>query len=179
MQSLKFRNGYVISPLYQACNYFSMLGLKLNHVGKMDPWVCTGPALELWICPVWCWLLHWYCLVTFSLIARFMGPTWGPHGADRAHMGPMLATWTLLYGLINYENVTCYLLHFVIDKTYDDNYSIQMMRYGRLGRGRFLAKFRWGKMFFGKNSLYMYNSQFTFHDILFANYIFPRRHWND
>ena len=34
-------------------------------------------------------------LVT-ALIARFMGPTWGPSGADRTQMGPMLAPWTLL-----------------------------------------------------------------------------------
>ena len=26
-----------------------------------------------------------------SLIARFMGPTWDPSGADRTHVGPMLA----------------------------------------------------------------------------------------
>ena len=26
-----------------------------------------------------------------SLITRFMGPTWGPFGADRAQVGPMLA----------------------------------------------------------------------------------------
>ena len=25
------------------------------------------------------------------LMARFMGPTWGPSGADRAQVGPMLA----------------------------------------------------------------------------------------
>ena len=31
-------------------------------------------------------------------IARFMGPTWGPSGADRTQMGPMLAPWTLLSG---------------------------------------------------------------------------------
>ena len=30
------------------------------------------------------------------LIARFMGPTWGPSGADRTQVGPMLASWTLL-----------------------------------------------------------------------------------
>ena len=30
------------------------------------------------------------------LIARFMGPTWGPSGADRTQVGPMLAPWTLL-----------------------------------------------------------------------------------
>ena len=32
------------------------------------------------------------------LIARLMGPTWGPSGADRTHVGPMLAPWTLLSG---------------------------------------------------------------------------------
>ena len=31
-------------------------------------------------------------------IVRFMGPTWGPSGADRIKMGPMLAPWTLLSG---------------------------------------------------------------------------------
>ena len=31
-------------------------------------------------------------------IARFMGPTWGPSGAYRTQVGPMLAPWTLLSG---------------------------------------------------------------------------------
>ena len=34
-----------------------------------------------------------------SLIARFMGPTWGPFGADRTQVDPMLAPWTLLSGM--------------------------------------------------------------------------------
>ena len=34
------------------------------------------------------------------LIARLMGPTWGPSGADRTQAGPMLAPWTLLSGNI-------------------------------------------------------------------------------
>ena len=34
-----------------------------------------------------------------SLKTRFVGPTWGPSGADRAQMGPMLAPWTLLSGI--------------------------------------------------------------------------------
>ena len=38
-------------------------------------------------------------------IARFMGPTWDPPGADRTQVGPMLATLTLLYG---YTNITRY-----------------------------------------------------------------------
>ena len=35
-----------------------------------------------------------------SMIARFMGPPWGPSGADRTQVGPMLAPWTLLSGSI-------------------------------------------------------------------------------
>ena len=33
-----------------------------------------------------------------TLIARFIGLTWGPSGADRTQVGPMLAPWTLLSG---------------------------------------------------------------------------------
>ena len=35
-----------------------------------------------------------------TLIARFMGPTWGPSGADRTQVGPMLAPWTLPSGYL-------------------------------------------------------------------------------
>ena len=38
------------------------------------------------------------CLAKQPLIARFMGPTWGPYGAGRTQVGPMLAPWTLLSG---------------------------------------------------------------------------------
>ena len=34
------------------------------------------------------------------LTTRFMGPTWGPPGADRTQVAPMLAPWTLLSGSI-------------------------------------------------------------------------------
>ena len=40
-------------------------------------------------------------------IARFMGPTWGPSGADRTQVGPMLAQWTLLSGH-GFQNSTCW-----------------------------------------------------------------------
>ena len=43
------------------------------------------------------------CFVTLwcklSLIAGFMGPTWGPSGTDRTQVGPMLVPWTLLSGM--------------------------------------------------------------------------------
>ena len=32
------------------------------------------------------------------LIANIKGPTWGPSGADKTQVGPMLAPWTLLSG---------------------------------------------------------------------------------
>ena len=35
-----------------------------------------------------------------SLIARCMGPTWDPSGADRPQVGPMWATWKLLSGML-------------------------------------------------------------------------------
>ena len=35
-----------------------------------------------------------------SQIARFMGPTWGPPGSCWPQMGPILAPWTLLSGLM-------------------------------------------------------------------------------
>ena len=36
---------------------------------------------------------------TVALIARFMGPTWGPSRTDRTQVGPTLAPWTLLSGM--------------------------------------------------------------------------------
>ena len=52
------------------------------------------------------------CIIT--QIAKFMGPTWGPHGSCQPQMGPMLVLWTLLsgylwwpypWGIINVEQV--------------------------------------------------------------------------
>ena len=34
-----------------------------------------------------------------SQVARFMGPTWGPPGSCQPQMDPMLAPWTLLWGI--------------------------------------------------------------------------------
>ena len=58
---------------------------------------------------------------TITLIARFMGPTWGLPGADRTQVGPMWATWTLLSGLyasINFIIIgSGYALWLLIAKT--------------------------------------------------------------
>ena len=42
--------------------------------------------------------LHCHRNNSTALISRFMGPTWGPSGADKTQVGPMLAPWTLLSG---------------------------------------------------------------------------------
>ena len=42
--------------------------------------------------------LMWIPWLGASLIARFMGPTWHPPGADRTQAGPMWASWKLLSG---------------------------------------------------------------------------------
>ena len=34
-----------------------------------------------------------------SLLAKFMGPAWGPPGTDRTQVGPVWATWKLLFGV--------------------------------------------------------------------------------
>ena len=50
-------------------------------------------------------LAHPFQASRASLIASFMGPTWGPSGADRTQLGPMLAPWTLLSGMTNNSNL--------------------------------------------------------------------------
>ena len=45
-----------------------------------------------------------------SLIARFMGPTWGPSGADRTQVGPMLAPWTFVIWVITPQTARFMLL---------------------------------------------------------------------
>ena len=42
-----------------------------------------------------------------SLVTRFVGPIWGPPGAARTQVGTMLATQTLLSGLVCHQVVPC------------------------------------------------------------------------
>ena len=52
----------------------------------------------------------------YSLITRFMGPTWDPPGANRTQVGPMLAPWILLSGscheILTYRTPCCKILQF-------------------------------------------------------------------
>ena len=80
------------------------------HVGPMNfaIWV-SYDRHQMWsLMPFWfhCCLWVGFCSVIVSLytqIARFMGPTWDPPGADRTQVGPMLASWTLLSGQLCWQ----------------------------------------------------------------------------
>ena len=55
----------------------------------------------VFLCFVLLCLYHQYPVIHIiisTLIARFMGPSWGPSVADRTQVGPMLAPWPLLCG---------------------------------------------------------------------------------
>ena len=86
------------------------LWLGWLHVDEACPegWLGCRWTLSAWVC----WNYHHptrgvvsaVCntKVWRTLIARFMGPIWGPSGADRTQVGPMLASWILLSGNIWY-----------------------------------------------------------------------------
>ena len=98
-----------------------MLGLKFIHVTKRAPCYFTGTKgnfittpiasktnqhgrtktehRETFIATMFMFYGIYCTFRNTSLIARFMGPTWGPFGADRTQVGPMLTPWTLLSGI--------------------------------------------------------------------------------
>ena len=109
--------------------YWPLLSVyKIREVVFVIPWlpihgqvaVLFGAYILLehgaeWrIFPVWQGTNYLIIRVT-PLIARFMGPTWGPSGADRTQVGSMLAPWTLLSGSItNTYNIMGLLLQSVV-----------------------------------------------------------------
>ena len=76
--------------------------------------VTAGAIFVSYSCPLWAF--RWRIEVAISLpmiplIARFMWPTWGPSGADRTEVGPMLAPWTLLSGTCFQNKYITWLIH--------------------------------------------------------------------
>ena len=68
-------------------------------------WTMRADGLQALLATITHWPLG-------SLIARFLGPTWGPSGADRTQVGPMLAPWTLLSGICCCTFQVCDLCNF-------------------------------------------------------------------
>ena len=64
-----------------------------------------------WLMSLLVWLLTAPTQMEYTPIARFMGPIWGPSGADRTQVGPMLAPWTLLSGYLSHPLQWCHNEH--------------------------------------------------------------------
>ena len=76
---------------------------------KMPPSIIGIDALLCWV-----WSDH-----RDTQIAKFMGPTWGPSGSCRPHMGPMLAPWTSLSGQLR---ITMTMCEWCGDSTYSQHW---------------------------------------------------------
>ena len=74
---------------------------RWNQISKIG-WLVTGQDNQHWTLG--------FCH-KHTVIARFMGPTWGPTGADRTQVGPMLATWTFVFWVVwwlaSYPWISC------------------------------------------------------------------------
>ena len=66
-----FQNHIIFDLFKSWCHAHMYLHIRAQHISHLD---------------------------SLTQIARFMGLTWGPPGADRTQVGPMLAPWTLLSG---------------------------------------------------------------------------------
>ena len=92
----------------------------LQDICVLDDWSCSRTDCHPWPTVTWFARHDWWVFripsrptpnpnipLTGMLsgawcdqLARFMRPTWGPPGADRTQVAPMLAPWTLLSGCI-------------------------------------------------------------------------------
>ena len=96
-------------PVTQSFDVFFDLRLNKRLSKQSRGWWFETPSRSLWrqyneyphFTRQWV-SARMYTMET-SLIARFMGPTWGPSGADRTQVGPMLAPWSLLSGLLTQQ----------------------------------------------------------------------------
>ena len=85
----------------------------INNLGKFEKYlrkVVGVTALKGCCVTTTCHIAHLFPCTKLIQIARFMGPTWGPPGACRPQMGPMMAPWTFkLPGLRQHHCVPLYL----------------------------------------------------------------------
>ena len=102
-----------LKPMQHVKDYDKTFLLKKSWDDCQDHFLCYVSSHQSWLVMSWrgitaiCAVSQGYHFSPMpaslryatSPIARFMGPTWGPPGADRTQVGPMLATWTLLYGI--------------------------------------------------------------------------------
>ena len=100
--------------MWQACGNSTQIakfmGPTWGPPGSCQP--LMGPKLAPWTLLLGLWCLICENLndtldessstgqIMSSLIAWYMGPTWGQTGANRTQVGPMLVPWSLLSGIL-------------------------------------------------------------------------------
>ena len=77
------------------CNFKTITLIQQNVVICQILLCCSCSSNTI---DIYSWIIEPSAL---ALIARFMWSKWGPPGADRAQLGPILTTWTLLSGVIS------------------------------------------------------------------------------
>ena len=112
---LKMASALLCLPLFETMKQTISFSLNLIHFLMMNysndewpPW--------LWTCtPLWLLRFGYHFIGVWDedpvaqmfQIAKFMGPTWDPPGSCQPQMGPMLAPWTLLSGVLPLHTYTC------------------------------------------------------------------------
>ena len=82
-------NSYIFIQENAFENVVHFVSSCVKTLSHSDEW-CASCLVNIGLCNR---LMPW---VTYTQIAKFMGPTWGPPGSCRPQTGPMLAPWTLL-----------------------------------------------------------------------------------
>ena len=75
-------NSYKLMIICFSLQWLNTIFVTHWHLGRR---ICNNDMSHYWFI---CWIVSF---VVPTLIARFMGPTWGPSGADRAQVSPILA----------------------------------------------------------------------------------------
>ena len=78
---------WTIKGIWITLQNFSLMKMHYKSCSSSNMWSLWGLVIVK-SCVIVHLGCHWLLL---SPIARFMGPTWGPSGADRTQVGPMLA----------------------------------------------------------------------------------------
>ena len=91
LNQLRFLSVHIL--WWSAFNWLCVSIMTQRHAKRavflQHPWAWSDGWSRLKIIP---------CSLVGTLIARLMGSTWGPSGADRTQEGPMLSPWILLSG---------------------------------------------------------------------------------
>ena len=90
----------------QPCIFLPLISYSISLWYTCQVILCAIPAGRnkyMYIMPNKC-TIRIFNGVTPTQIAKFMGPTWGPHGSCRPHVSPELAPWTLLSGKLIIHN---------------------------------------------------------------------------